>query len=267
VRPASSRVTVGNYTYMDSDLHVKLSLAADAIIRGLCERQDTAIAFLCTPTDVHLITESAHKAASENYKNAPFLYKLLERVTGQLEKNVLPPVKANGKEFCLVDGIVVPQGPNYALAKRMQHWRAMVASSNNVAVSSNVAPSTATKSVVHNKQFAAAYQGFRNFPPMEIMYQETSNAVMAALLIYDIKSPNSPANPAKHLDNPMELFTIGAFHGGVWRTAYTINSFGTFAAVFYYLTHFRNELLVVVLSAVSFFAYCCVQPPHTWSMF
>jgi len=29
-------------------------------------------------------------------------------------------------EFNIVDGIVVAQGPNYALAKRLQHWRAML---------------------------------------------------------------------------------------------------------------------------------------------
>ncbi len=42
---------------------------------------------------------------------------------------MLPPVKsADGKdEFYINDGIVVQQGPNYALAKRLQHWRAMLA--------------------------------------------------------------------------------------------------------------------------------------------
>lgn len=35
---------------------------------------------------------------------------------------------ADGKlEFYINDGIVVQQGPNYALAKRIQHWRAMLA--------------------------------------------------------------------------------------------------------------------------------------------
>ena len=30
------------------------------------------------------------------------------------------------KTFYMVDGIVPQQGPNYALAKRMQHWMAIV---------------------------------------------------------------------------------------------------------------------------------------------
>jgi hypothetical protein len=62
------RLTVGNYTYLDGDLHVKLSLAADAVINGLCSRRkDTAVAFLCTPTDLHIINDSSHQAAVANY--------------------------------------------------------------------------------------------------------------------------------------------------------------------------------------------------------
>jgi hypothetical protein len=30
-------MTVGNYTYLDGDLHVKLSLAADSIMKNLCD--------------------------------------------------------------------------------------------------------------------------------------------------------------------------------------------------------------------------------------
>ena len=50
------------------------------------------------------------------------------------------------------------QGPNYALAKRLQSWRAMVARADGQPVSINVAPATATASVVSNPQFAAAYE-------------------------------------------------------------------------------------------------------------
>ena len=94
----------------------------------------------------------------------------------------------------------------------------MLAWSNGHRVSSNIAPSTATKSVVHNALFAAAYGGMHAFPPMEIMYQETSNAVMCALLLHDVRNPDCPANPVsksgKALKHPLELFSTGGFHGG-----------------------------------------------------
>ena len=79
---------------------------------------------------------------------------------------------ADSDPLYIIDGIAVAQGPNYALAKRMQHWRAIISYTSGHKVSSNVAPSTATMSVVHNAQFAAAYGGMHLFKPMEICIKE-----------------------------------------------------------------------------------------------
>jgi hypothetical protein len=67
---------------------------------------------------------------------------------------------------------MVTQGPNYALAKRMQQWRAILARSRGGNVSFSIAPATATSSVLSNKMFAAAYGGAHNWKPVEIFYQE-----------------------------------------------------------------------------------------------
>jgi hypothetical protein len=163
-----------------------------------------------------------------------------------------------------------------------------------VNVSSNIAPSTATVSVTSNKLFALAYQGFHFFKPLEVFQQETSNAVMAAMLIHDIRNPKArhvrharrarhvtsggmawhggfggaaatarcrlglmdgsmkrnhasersikaslsltsllpspptlqthqvPSNPKNKLRNPLELFTYGSLHGGIWRMAFKV---------------------------------------------
>lgn len=49
--------------------HHQLSLACDAIIGKLAEqRPDLALAFLCTPTDCHVIPKEAHDAAKKNLK-------------------------------------------------------------------------------------------------------------------------------------------------------------------------------------------------------
>jgi hypothetical protein len=53
----------------------------------------------------------------------------------------------------------------------MQHWRCIVARNAGHLVSTNIAPSTKTTSVVSNAQFKAAYEGMPSFRPMEIMYQ------------------------------------------------------------------------------------------------
>jgi hypothetical protein len=56
-------ITVGAYAYLDSDLFVRLSIAMDAIIDALCKkRNNVSLAYLCTPTDCHVITPAAHDA-------------------------------------------------------------------------------------------------------------------------------------------------------------------------------------------------------------
>ena len=68
------------------------------------------------------------------------------------------------------------------------------------------APSTATKSVVSAALFAAAYGGFHLFKPLEVMYQETSNAVMFALLVHDVVNPKAAARTAaKDRENPYQV--------------------------------------------------------------
>ena len=173
-----------------------------------------------------------------------------------LKSNVKPPVvSTNGSTFYLVDGLVSKQGPNYALAKRMQHWRAVVAREEyRCTVSSNIAPSTATASVVSNKLFALAYGGMKNFKPVEVFQQETSNVVMGALLLRDVNDAATPANPILPVKNPLQLFSYGAFHGGVWRMAFTMDSIGT-ASVLAYLLEYLLKILgcVLLLAVVVFF--------------
>lgn len=58
VEPEKSLV-VGGYAYLDGALHVKVALAMDAIMKGMCEsrKQRVTLGFLCTPTDVHMIPQ------------------------------------------------------------------------------------------------------------------------------------------------------------------------------------------------------------------
>mmetsp|Transcript_85990 Transcript_85990/g.168199 ORF Transcript_85990/g.168199 Transcript_85990/m.168199 type:complete len:552 (+) Transcript_85990:84-1739(+) len=258
------RLTIGNYTYLDGDLHVKLSLAADAVISELCKtRNDTNIAFLCTPTDIHFVPDEAHAAAQKHFgfhigKEIEMLINLLTMGT-KLVKNAIPPVTAaDGSKVKLIDGLSVAQGPNYALAKRLQHWRAVVAYEGNHTVSSNIAPSTSTLSVVSNKSFGWAYQGMPYFKPYEIFVQETTNALMAAVLIADVTDKAAVANPANRkasgIKNPLELFKFNSVHGGLWRAAYKVDSIGEVSAIIYFMGGPKKFLPVVytILAVIAF---------------
>lgn len=94
------RLIIGCYVYLDGERHVKVALACDALMKGICEvKKDTVLAFLCTPTDVHVIPKEAHQAALSNYNEASLFNLLLTpiRLLGgrkYLVKNAEPPVKA-----------------------------------------------------------------------------------------------------------------------------------------------------------------------------
>jgi len=97
------------------------------------------------------------------------------------------------------------------------------------------------------------------------MYQETSNAVMAALLLHDIVDLKSVAYPAHKLSNPFELFAIGGFHGGIWRTAYTMNSLGA-PSFLWGLILVNKPYVAAAFGAVgvAIGALFHFGAPHTW---
>ncbi|KAJ1488137.1 tyrosine phosphatase-like protein, partial [Baffinella frigidus] len=209
-------VTIGGYAYLDGELHVRVNLACDAII-------DSVINMVAGPT------------------------------LKWLQPNVTKPIVSDdGSKKYLMDGLVLAQGPNYATAKRLQQWRAVLARSQGCTVSINIAPATATASVISNKSFEAAYKGIYVFKPMEVFYQEVSLSVMGALLIYDTSSPNSAANLKNKLANPAEIFFKNAFHGGAARCLYQYTSVGEVAVLVHVASNYGWILLVGALPIVWF---------------
>lgn len=226
-------LAVGGYAYLDGELHVRVALAMDMVMRRLVEeRAGTSLGFLCSPTDVFVVPGAAYAAQQKNWAASKWWLKALRAVIGgrrMLVKNAQSGLKEG--EFRMCDGLLVDQGPNYALAKRLQHWRAMLSRAAGHTVSTNIAPSTATASVLSNFSFKLAFLGMHHFKPMEVFYQETSNAVMGSLLLHDLQNPESAANANTKLANPLELFAHTAWHGGIWRDAYRMDSKGEVAVL------------------------------------
>jgi hypothetical protein len=219
-------LTLGNYVYADGGRHVRASVAVDALTVALSQvRSDLSLAFLATPTDVFPVPQDAVDEAWRRYEGRDLLRRLgrLGRAGtgGRLlrcnyaELLTMP----DGRRVGLNDSLVPQQGPNYALAKRIQRWRALHERANGRLVSLNVAPATRTRSVVRNRALAAAFAGSDRFG-IEVFAPSTSNTLMAALLVHDLRNPAALANPATPLSHPVELFWQGACHGGLWRTAY-----------------------------------------------
>lgn len=230
-------LTLGGYAYLDGQLHVQVAMAMDGIMTHVtAARPHTTLAFLPTPTDVFMIPSSAAKMAQTRFQERS-LSKLwqepLRTLSGHrfFEPNIEQLYRlADGRAAGITDNLVLQQGPNYALAKRLQQWRALVARSQGIPVSTNVAPSTRTRSVVKNLALAAAYGGADWFG-VEVFEPETSNALMATMLVHDLRYDGSVANPETVLAHPLDLFTEGANHGGLWRVAFASRSVMEIAAL------------------------------------
>jgi hypothetical protein len=213
-------LTLGNYVYADGADNVRVSVAVDALTtRLLAARDGVALAFLATPTDVFAVPRDAVVHATRSYEQRSRTGKLLGRPLrtvsgGRLLTRAYNPDADPG----INDSLVTQQGPNYALAKRLQRWRASLARAGGVTVSMNVAPPTRTRSVVKNRALAAAYAGAGRFG-VEVFEPATANVLMAALLVHDLNTGGGPEH-----EHPWQDEAHAAVHGGLWRAAYAPRS-------------------------------------------
>jgi hypothetical protein len=211
------RLVLGNYVYADGVAYLRVAMATDALTERLRRsRPDAALAFLATPTDVYAVPAEAVRHAEQAYRRsrARWLRTPLGVLSGgRLLRRAYPP----GADPGVSDSLVLQQGPNYALAKRLQRWRATVARTEGAAVSLLVAPPTRTASVLTNRALTAAYAGAHHFG-VEVFEPATSNTLLAALLVHDLRT-ECPAG--RH---PWQDEAAAAAHGGLWRTAYAPRS-------------------------------------------
>jgi hypothetical protein len=144
------RFVLGTYAYADGAAHVLLSMAADAIVVDLLERRsDVTLAYLATPTDVFMVPMAAVDESRRRWDSRGLsgVLQMPLRALRQFEPNYPEDYEAeDGTRFGLNDSLVPQQGPNYALAKRLQRWRALAARADGTPVSLNLAPATRTQS-------------------------------------------------------------------------------------------------------------------------
>ncbi|MEP6796818.1 MAG: hypothetical protein ABI890_01665 [Lapillicoccus sp.] len=210
------RLVLGNYVYADGATNVRVAMAVDALTVELLRRRGDAIslAFLATPTDVFAVPGDVVEQSGRAYDGVGPLTRLARPAARALSGGrLLRRNYAPGSVPGINDSVVLQQGPNYALAKRLQRWRATVARRDDVEVSLKVAPPTRTRSVLKNRALAAAYAGAHRFG-IEVFEPATSNTLMAALLVHDLTSPLPALRP------PWIEEADGAVHGGLWRGPY-----------------------------------------------
>ncbi len=232
-------LTVGAYAYLDGAAHARVAVAMDMVQAALAaQRRDVTLAMLATPTDAYAVPPEALHAAHERFAARGPGARLAGIVSfGQaFARNGSALATTGGASFGLVDALISQQGPNYVLAKRLQHWRALIARAGGTRVSIHVAPPSLTQSVTHNRWLAAAYRAAHRFGA-EAFEPLTASALMAALLVHDLRHDEAAANPAVPLAHPLHLLSAAACHGGLWRMPFGARSALPMAAMAGMLRH------------------------------
>jgi hypothetical protein len=219
-------MTIGGYTYLDGAQHVLVNAAIDAVVEDvLRHRDDVSLAFLATPTDVFPVPTEAVEESRGRWSPSAVQHTTTFLSRQRLMTPNYPQTlhRSDGRDVGINDCLVLQQGPNYALAKHLQRWRALAARATGTLTSMRVAPTTRTQSVMSNRALAAAYEGSPRFG-LEVFDPETSSTLMATLLVHDLCNPTSPANPAVELAHPDDQLMHAAAHAGLWRAPYAPRS-------------------------------------------
>ncbi|EXG83021.1 hypothetical protein [Cryptosporangium arvum] len=208
---------LGSHAYADGAAHVEVNLAADVLARTLTTaRPDAVLSYLHTPTDSFLVPSDAVAEARERGRSRRWnsaAHRAAALASGRrLFRPAYPETYADdtGRAWGLSDTLVPIQGPNYALAKRLQRWRAVLQHSAGRRISSTVAPASWTRSVTKNRVLNSVYAGAGAFG-VEIFQPDTARALGAAKLVADVHRPLASADA-----HPESVF-IDAAHGGLWR--------------------------------------------------
>ncbi|MCQ4121874.1 hypothetical protein [Rhodococcus tibetensis] len=225
-------LVLGMYAYADRGAHVRVTMAVDLMATHLCTvNPETSLSYLATPTDAFVVPREVVHAGHAAWRDRGALKHLqwLARCAsrGALFQPSYTTLHENGTG--IADILVPQQGPSYALAKRLQRWRGIIAEHDGHPVSFNVAPASWTRSVTRNRVLAAAYRGARHFR-VEVFEPDTCRVLMAALLVHDLH--HRPGTRP----HPEALFSDQALHGGLWRSAYEPKSALGFAALLGALT-------------------------------
>lgn len=218
---------VGAFAYADGERHLRVSVAMDLVVRSVLQAQPaSSVAYLATPSDVFPVPEGSARFAQRRHAGRSGPLRCLQDglcalTRGGLFRPHYPELMPlpDGRQLGVSDSLVLQQGPNYAVAKRLQQWRALVARAQGHRVSLNVAPGTGTHSVMKNPALAAGYRGASAFQ-VEVFEPDTTNALMAALWVHDLRTDRAPSDPRVPLAHPLDLVMDQACHGGLWTTAF-----------------------------------------------
>ena len=176
---------------------------------------------------------------------------------------------AKGGTHAVADFLADEQGPNYAVAKLLQKFRAVWSchgeellfqnegGSNGrrakQLVSITTGPAAKTDSVMHSPQMALVMNNMDSACAPNVAHDpETVQALMPLILIRDLFSPRALGNPSNGEDGgkvgAMSFVSENSWHGGVWRSPYSLKAVGI--SIFLKVYGVRYLLPLLALAAL-----------------
>lgn len=194
------RIAIVDTLYAPGKEFLLAAIGADLVEHLVCAaRPDTALAWYGSPTDAYVFSRPEDSCSGSARGAIKWARGLADSESGVVTsalagyariKNLKPAVERG-----VYQGLVDVQGPNYAAAKRIGRWRAMLEREAGRTVSYNVGPLATTRSVMNSRILKAAYGGLRalGMPPLE---PDSASVLLAALLVWDLKqAPESGIAP------------------------------------------------------------------------
>ena len=244
----ADHVHVYSGVYLDGAAFVTASVAMNEIVTALIEQlpHPPSLLYIDTPSHCHVVPTAVRDGSNALSATAPGLLKALGAV-GLAKRTPFVAAADGSAERVVMNGLASLQGPNYALAKYLQRWQAIVARHKGCAVSITCGPGAKTASIMHSPTLAIMMNNLdATAPPNMAMEPTTVQALMTMILIRDIRSPNAIARAGNALAHPMDLASENAWHAGAWRSPFDMGSVG----IACFIRHYSRKYGVVALVGV-----------------
>jgi hypothetical protein len=258
--------------YLDGGMFVRASMSMEMIVSECTKRLPNhklpALLYIDTPSHAHIVAKETYHGHLKQQQQAPVLMKI-GAMLGMIKNPTVVLSPGDKENIVVMDFLATQQGPNYALAKQLQRWRAIWSRHSTVLlfpdqkgrdvpkakqlVSLTLGPAAKTESVMHSKTMAMVMNTIDQVKPNVAHEPETVQSLMALIMIRDLTSRDAMGNPenveeeVRGTNAKLNFLVENAWHGGYWRSPYAMDSVGMYCIVSNYMKTFVLPLVFLVL--------------------
>ena len=209
------KLLVGGFAYAPGAQHIVVQAVQDSLM-AQAGKAGTALAWLGTPTDSVAVPPTVVEENLQRYATRRIGTRVRDAVWQAFGQLKPPPSKTYettaGVPFGVIDCSAEMQGPNYAISKRSQRWRACVAAADGIRTAYITTPPARTDSVLSFRILHATYQGAPKVGITPFTVEDTVQ--LGAQLMVARMRQGTAVTPG------FDVFHSDAVHAGLWRLKY-----------------------------------------------